>query len=92
MLPEGPVSGAHFKRLRTLVLNASGATWQQVRCFAAAAAVNVQRSVFTRAVLFQVCRLQPVLPALVELHMCNCGITSLAGDGALHLSLRVCKS
>ena len=80
VLPEGPVSGTPFARLRTLVLNASGATWQQVRCFAAAA----QCFVFTQPVLCQVCRLQPVLSALVELHMCDCGITSLSEDGALH--------
>ena len=90
MLPEGPVSGLPFERLRTLVLNASGATWQQVRCCAAPVARSVHRRYASGA--FQVCRLQPVLPAIVELHMCDCGIISLAGDGALYRSVWLLRS
>ncbi len=57
-LPSAPAAGAPFARLRTLVLNHTGATWQQV------------------------CRLQPVLPALSELHLCDCGIDALSADSA----------
>ena len=90
MLPEGPVSNAPFERLRTLVLNASGATWQQVRCCAATVTRAAHRRYASGA--FQVCRLQPVLPALVELHMCDCAITRLAGDGVFHRSLWLRRS
>jgi len=76
VLPEGPAAGVPFARLRTLVLNASGATWQTVR-FALTSGMPISR---IRA--SQVCRLQPLLPALVELHMCDCGMSSLSADGA----------
>ena len=57
VLPAAPATGAPFDRLRTLVLNASGATWEQVG------------------------RLQPVLPALKELHLSDCCIATLEGGG-----------
>jgi hypothetical protein len=74
-MPTCPPKGAPFMKLRVLIINDTGISWAQVHPLFLVCAMHT--FLMPPRVASQICRLQHLLPAVEELHMMRCGITSL---------------